>query len=461
MEYLHEDQYFTCSSGLAPAKMSSTQTIAKYENKHKYLTKQSTATSQMGDFFCRWTVVLAAAIAALGIVTGGAALLVLGAAAIAAGGLLCGFMAAPFRKWIGIKNNVKILGVETLTARAQMTCPIGGTITVAPGITGFWSAAAYTARNTAWAIFEGYFIGKTLGAGGSALVTGSTAAGKYFIGNFLMMQGLTRTIGAVDQVVSEGMLRDGQSFGDAVSDKAIGGLTMFEQPFINIYKKLNGQVKDADGNEIPLNWQDFYGAALSALGTREMARASMTDVNMPKESVAVARSFANKVGVFIKGRAFETPRVTPRSLGIGMLKDNSTLLSIYEAVLRRLANSTRDNIYKRYLEARNNNFAGMTREQIQAMCEDVWKYVRSEFGKDASKQGITIDGEVHHWNYPKYDNPRDVLNPNQLTEPISRDVHEQAHRATTSDPSNIWEGPINNDHAITPEPYNFPEPPLP
>ncbi len=95
------------------------------------------------------------------------------------------------------------------------------------------------------------------------------------------------------------MLRDGQSFSDAVSDKAVGGLTMFEQPFINIYRKATGCIKDADGNTLLLNWQDFYGAALSILGTREMARAIMTDVNMSKETVAALKDFTKNI---LKGR---------------------------------------------------------------------------------------------------------------------------------------------------------------
>jgi hypothetical protein len=273
------------------------------------------------------------------------------------------------------------------------------------------------------------------------------------------MQGISRTVGAADQVLAEGMLRDGQSFGDAVSSKAVGGLTMFEQPFINIYNKVNGNVKDADGNPIPLNWQDFYGAGLSLLGTREMARASMADVNMPKATVAAIKGLGEKINNFRKGKAFENPaRVTPESLGIRMLKDNPELMQIFNEALQKLAESKRDNAYKRYIEAKNNNFQGLTREQIQKLCEDAWSATRSKVTEVAAEKGITIDGEIHHWNYPKYDNPNDVLNPNQLTEPISRDVHQRAHEATTSDPSKIWEGPIDSDHAIVPDPYNLPQP---
>ena len=309
MEYLHTNQYFTCTSGLAPAKMSSTQNVVRYdEKKYPLLTKQSTATSQIGDFFCRWTVVLAAAVVALGALTGGAALLVLGAGLLASG-LMCGALFAPARKWVNEKGNHKIGQIETLTARAQMTCPIGGVITVAPGINSPWKAMLYTARNTGWALLEGYFVGKTLAGGGGALMAnGAAGAGKYFLGNMLFMQGAARTIGAVDQVGFEGMLRDGQSFGDAVKDHAVQGATMFEQPFINIYKKATGQVKDPQGNDVPLNWQDFYGAALSIMGTKEMTKAAMMDVNMPKETMTALSNFGKKIAAGFKGKAFELMR---------------------------------------------------------------------------------------------------------------------------------------------------------
>lgn len=156
MEYLNENHYFTCTSGLMPAQMRSTQNILKTQDGYNILTEKSTATSQLGDFCCRWTLVLAVAIAAAGVVTGGAALLVVGIGVLAGGGL-CGFMAAPFRQWINIKGETKTKILPTLTARAIMTCPIGGQITVAPGITGFWSGALYTARNTTWAVAEGVF----------------------------------------------------------------------------------------------------------------------------------------------------------------------------------------------------------------------------------------------------------------------------------------------------------------
>ncbi|WP_343745830.1 hypothetical protein [Chitinophaga sp.] len=336
MEYLNTNHYFTCTSGLAPAQMSNTQTIIKHgEGKYPLLTKQSTATASIGDFFCRWTLVLAAAVAALGVVTGGAALLVLGAAVLASG-LMCGALLAGTRQWINTKQNHTINGIETLTARAQMICPvIGGTITMAPGIDSTWKALLFTARNTTWALAEGYFIGYTMAGGGGALMAGGTATGKYFLGNFLLMQGAARTIGAADQVLFEGMLRNGESFGDAVQENAVTGLTMFEQPFINFYRKLNGDIKDPQGNPVPLNWQDFYGMALSALGTREMARVAAADVNMPKETVAALKGVTEKIGNKLRGKVYETVQARKPVLS----KDGKTAKELaYEEMQRRLDN---------------------------------------------------------------------------------------------------------------------------
>jgi hypothetical protein len=196
-----------------------------------------------------------------------------------------------------------------------MICPIGGVITLAPGIDSPWKAMLYTARNTGWALMEGYFVGKILaGGGGALLANGAAGAGKYFLGNMLLMQGVSRTIGAADQVLSEGMLREGEKFGDAVKEHSVQGFTMFEQPFINIYKKATGQVKDPQGNDVPLNWQDFYGAALSVMATHQMTKAATVDVNMPKETMAAVAKFGKKIAAGIKGKAYEKGMSLPEKI---------------------------------------------------------------------------------------------------------------------------------------------------
>lgn len=305
MEFLHEDQYFTCSCGLKPAKMSSTQSIMLYDKKHYYLTKQSTASSHIGDFACRWTVVLAGLVIGLGVVTGGAALLVFGAAVLASG-LMCGALFAGARKWINSKETVTILHIELLTEQAVMTCPVGGQVTVAPGIDCWWKAVIYTARNTGYAFLEGWFLGKMAGGGGSALFGAKNVATVgQFAKNFLFLQGTARGFAAADQIVFEGMLRNGLSFGDAVKEHAIPGLTAFEQPFINIYKKLNGEVKYPDGTTVPLNWQDFYGAGMSAFGTACSVKASLAHPNIPKATWNKIKETAGKIKGKLNGKAYE------------------------------------------------------------------------------------------------------------------------------------------------------------
>jgi hypothetical protein len=69
---------------------------------------------------------------------------------------------------------------------------------------------------------------------------------------------------------------------------------LFEQPFINIYKEATGQVNDPQGNDVPLNWQDFYGAALSVMATYQMTKAVTVDVNMSRETMAAVDNFGKK-----------------------------------------------------------------------------------------------------------------------------------------------------------------------
>lgn len=304
---LNQDLYFTCSSGLAPAKMYPTQNNHATGDKFYYLVKDDTAVNGAlgGDFFCRWTVVLAAAIAAAGIVTGGAALLVLGAAAIAAGGLLCGGLMAPMRKWVGYStlNAYGRKDAFSLTSKCQMVCPIGGVVTYAPGITGFWSALVYTARNTVWAIAEGAIVGKLGSSGFGAFAGTATPAFSTALLNFVTLNVAARGMGVADQVLFEGMLRNGKSLSDT-GEEAIAGATMFEQPFINIYNRsesgyyTGGYAKDAEGNDIPEAHNghgagalitDTYYAGLSAISLGLMAKASATHENIAKEAIVAAK----------------------------------------------------------------------------------------------------------------------------------------------------------------------------
>ncbi|MBU2946288.1 hypothetical protein [Zobellia uliginosa] len=119
----------------------------------------------------------------------------------------------------------------------------------------------------------------------------------------------------------------------------------------------------------------------------------------------------------------------PSDFGVTMIADNPQLLKIWNDTLRKLANSKRKggNIYKTYLEnLRNgvpmdNDFLG-----------DTYKYVRQTFKNKAEDLGHVIDGEIHHWNFPKKDFPDQIANPKNLTEPIDRATHELIHESTSS-----------------------------
>jgi len=301
---LNSDMYFTCSSGLSPAKMCPTQSVVKTHENHFYLVKDDTATQQMGDFFCRWTVVIAAAIAAAGIVTGGAALAVLAVVAVAASMALCGGLMAPLRKWTNY-STLNAYGREdayTLTSQCSMVCPIGGVTTYAPGITNQWQALAYTARNTVWAVVEGAIVGKLGSSGFSAFAGTATPTMATALGNFLVLNASARGVGVIDQVLFEGMLRNGKSLSET-GDEAIAGATMFEQPFINIWDKASGK------NPQPLSWQDFYYAGLSLAGMKMMADTASTHESIPKEAVTAVQERISELAKTGKKFLFERGKI--------------------------------------------------------------------------------------------------------------------------------------------------------
>jgi hypothetical protein len=47
------------------------------------------------------------------------------------------------------------------------------------------------------------------------------------------------------------------------------------------------------------------------MGTREMTKAAMTDVNMPKETMAALANFGKKIAARIKGKVFEKATGVP------------------------------------------------------------------------------------------------------------------------------------------------------
>lgn len=67
---------------------------------------------------------------------------------------------------------------------------------------------------------------------------------------------------------------------------------------------------------------------------------------------------------------------------------------------------------KTYILKLKNNFSGLSQTEIKNLCEEVWNTARIKISEVASEREVTLEREIHHWNYPNYHNPHDVLNHN-------------------------------------------------
>lgn len=127
--------------------------------------------------------------------------------------------------------------------------------------------------------------------------------------------------------------------------------------------------------------------------------------------------------------------------GVEMIEENSKLLAIWNNTLRKATESKKDNIYKRYLNAlEDGSISNWSNDELSK----TFSYIRDKFKNMAAKEGIEIKGQIHHWNYPKFDFPDQVANPSNLTTPVSRADHQKIHEQTSST-SNIWKGPIKEE----------------
>ncbi len=434
---LHTNMFFTCSSGLAPAKISSPQNVAKTKAGHFYLVSTGTATTSLGDFSCRWAIVLAAAVAAAGVVTGGAALAVLAVASVGVSMTMCGGLMAPMRKWVGYStlNEYGTRGNFSLTSKCMMVCPIGGTVTYAPGITSTWQAIVYTARNTAWVAVEGMILGKFASLGGSAFCGTATATTKTALVNFIFLQVSARGIGVADQVFIEGMLRNGKEIGET-SEEAIAGATMFEQPFIQIWNKARG------ANEQALAWQDFYYAGLSILGMKAMANSATTNPNIPAGMIRHANQKFNAV---VKGKLFERVTLENR-FGLQSIYDNPVWRALWEQAKENLRKSeTRAGEHLRNYENGNRGKINPDNKKSPSFERKAFDAVRNEFKKLAEKQGIEVsEGPIHHHNWKIEQFSDNATNPKNLYPTENRTQHAEIHKEHSSGHST--RDPINPAH---------------
>jgi hypothetical protein len=114
---------------------------------------------------------------------------------------------------------------------------------------------------------------------------------------------------------------------------------------------------------------------------------------------------------------------------------------MWNNALRGAASSARENGYQRYLRAIERGDA-----LTQGILEDAFGAVNSRFMREAREAGENI-AQVHHWNYPKSSFSDQIVDPRHLVPVDSRTAHEGLHRATSST-TDIWSGPIANEHVI-------------
>ena len=420
---LHENMYFTCSSGLVPAKIQSTQSVVKTEESYHYLVSDDTACSSIGDFMCRWTVVLAAAVVAVGVITGGAALAVL-AVGVGASAALCGWLMAPKRAWKHSSeyNSYGRKGAFSLTSKCQMTCPIGGVITYAPGITSTWKAIVYSARNFGWAIFEGVMVGTFLRLGTKAFAGSATPLMTTAIANWVFLQISARTIGIADQVFIEGMLRNGKKISET-GDEVIAGATMLEQPIYNLGNKITGT------NTSPLVWHDYYYATIGLLGHRAMYKSAMTNPNLTSGMIRQSRQLANRLR---RGRLFERIRLEER-YNLTSIYDNPVWRALWEQAKENKRNTGRENQFTRYENGMRGEVPGRARRTSYE--REAFSLLETEFRRLAAEAGVQVpDGPVHHgsWSIEQFSDH--ATDPKNLYPTESAAQHRQIHRETSQGP---------------------------
>ncbi|WP_299248053.1 deaminase [uncultured Aquimarina sp.] len=284
-----EKDFWMCSTGCVPAPFQGTASRPKTKPGDVYITERDTSTASFIDFGCSkymWIAALAAAAVVVGaivvgvltVATGGAALLVFGALAGAAGamfggvvgGLLCGQQLSGKRTWIGTKNNFKVIGTPTVTGNSTMTCAAGGSITFMPNIKNWWQAVSLASANYIGEIFQGMMIGVTVGAVGMAYLGGAAAysiGGMRAVGQaglkFLASTPRNLAVNAIESVSKVGLLFRGvggaqgglQSYGEtgnasagSIAEGVFGGE-------MSAYRVVTGQG----------SWNDVWGTAMMFL----------------------------------------------------------------------------------------------------------------------------------------------------------------------------------------------------
>ena len=147
--------------------------------------------------------------------------------------------------------------------------------------------------------------------------------------------------------------------------------------------------------------------------------------------------------------------LTPGDFGLGTVSEDPVLHRLWTDAMKDAATSRRSNGYTRLLETYSQGGTPTTRQ-----LEEAFGAVNQRFMNSAREAGYTV-AEVHHWNFNKGSYPTQIVDPRHLVPVADRNTHEAIHRATTSDPGNIWKEPIADRHVIpirnfsTPLPDNY------
>lgn len=199
--FLTSKSYVCCSMGIFPAQMGNSQSVVGKKDGSKYLVMTDRSTTNAFDFTCTKYVQLIALIAALvAACLLAAALASVIAIAVASGavGLLsnmlyCGFFASGIRSpWLPPKQNVFLgpLSLQAVSAKATMTCGMGGTILYLPFVTSWWQALLVGVNNSFLSILG------CIMAGAAALAFATLSAVAGFV-ELLKVAAANFTTGAI------------------------------------------------------------------------------------------------------------------------------------------------------------------------------------------------------------------------------------------------------------------------
>ncbi len=394
---------------------------------------------------------------------------------------------APVTDWTNFTDSITLGGNELLLENSELPCTLGGTIKIYYSMQaamaavqerkkGFWGSLFSSVLEVQQTVVD-FEIGvaKGLWKGLKGTVVGiydlTVWAGKHTVPYMLL-----NPSGYAEQ-----LQKDKETFTAIGNAAKKGGTWVYRNSSINLITNpadyaaaqqenavMMGKLYDKASEMNAEEWGDFTGQVLFEVGLEVAtvgAASALTAVKVADKTVDVVRAIdklddladgvkaLDKADDIIDGtRLPELPDelgdvvhfegLRPADFGVSMLADNPELLKIWNDTLKKIASSKRNNKYKEYLQNLENGV-----EMSNTELSNTYKYVRQVFKEQAESAGHVIDGELHHWNFPKNEFPDQITNPKNLTEPIDRATHEAIHDATSSG-TNKFVDPINPMHEL-------------